>query len=188
VTRLATDPALTGIARALGFEAVTSPTTPVLHVQSDSLRVPDGYFGFAPHQDWSSIQGSLDSFVMWMPLVEVGVERFPVEFLPGSHLRGLLPGRIVTGALEVAPEHLEGEWTRIATRPGDAVMFSTFTVHRTAVEGCSGLRLALSTRFENSAEPTFVARGYPCAYRRTVERELITPGFPARDEVRRQFD
>lgn len=188
ITRLACTQAFTEITRELGFEAVTSPTSPVLHLQCDSLRVSDGYFGFAPHQDWPSIQGALDAIVMWVPLVDVGVDRFPVEFLPRSHLQGLLPGRVVVGALEIAEECLEGDWVRIATRPGDVVLFSVFTAHRTAVEGCSGLRIAVSTRFENSAEPTFAARGYPCAYRRTVERELITPDFPRREQVRGVFD
>ncbi|QTN30431.1 phytanoyl-CoA dioxygenase family protein [Rhodoferax sp. AJA081-3] len=40
-----------------------------------------------PHQDYWSVQGSLDGVVVWMPLVDVDKENFPLEVIPQSHLK-----------------------------------------------------------------------------------------------------
>jgi phytanoyl-CoA hydroxylase len=183
IMRLSAVEALNDLGANLGFSAVTMPTSPVLHIQADTLKIPNGYYGVAPHQDWPSIQGALDSITVWTPLMDVSADRFPVEFIPGSHLRGLWPGEVTANALEITTGIQESDWVRVPAKQGDVVIFSTFTVHRTALTGCSGLRIAASNRYENAADPTFVGRGYPCAYKRTVERDFITPDFPAPEQV-----
>ena len=68
---------------------------------------------------------------------------------------------------------------------------SAFTVHRTGLthngEPCRGLRIACNTRVENTLESTFVERRFPCAYGRTVKRELMTPDFPQPSDLERVF-
>ena len=172
------------LAGRLGLTAPTLPTTPVLHIMADTLRIPDGYFGVAPHQDWPSIQGGLDTFTLWLSLFDVDAEEFPVEVIPGSHRNGLWSGSTTDYALEIdGSQFRDADFVRVPVRRGDVLIFTGFTVHRTALEGCRGLRIASSTRYENAAEPTFAARGYPCAYQRTVKRDFITPDFPAATQV-----
>ena len=103
--------------------------------------------------------------------------------IPGSHLRGLWDGEITEHALEIRTGFTDRDCIPLPAARGDVVLFTGFTVHRTSLPGCHGLRIASSTRYENSAEPTFVERNYPCAYKRSVERTFITPGFPAPDLV-----
>ena len=62
----------------------------------------------------------------------------------------------------IDPERL-GPWEAIDCDPGDVVAFSSFLVHRTAAG--PGLRIAISTRFNNAAEPSFIERGYPTPYK-----------------------
>lgn len=184
LARLAVSAPFEDLTRALAMVSPSLPTTPVLHVMSERLRVPDGYFGLETHQDWPSIQGGLDTFTAWVPLFDVGIAQFPLEVIPGSHRAGLLPGRARANATEIDPAHYDaGAFTRLAARRGDVVIFTTFTIHRTAVQDCQGFRLACSTRYENAAEPTFVARGYPTAYRRSVERDLMVADFPTPAQV-----
>jgi hypothetical protein len=47
------------------------------------------------------------------------------------------------------------------------------------------LRIACNTRIENWAEATIIKRQFPCAYKRTVERELITNDFPTPAQVKK---
>ncbi len=184
VQRMALDASMMRLLDAFGMVAPTLPTTPVLHVMADTLRVPGGYHGLAAHQDWPSIQGALDSVAVWAPLYDVAEDGFPVELIPDSHRHGLWPGQTTHAALEVDPSSFtDSDFVRVALNRGDAILFSGFTVHRSAVAGCHGLRLATSTRYEDSAEPTFVERAWPCAYRRTVERALLQPGFPSAAQV-----
>jgi hypothetical protein len=171
----------------LGLRTPSLPTTPVVHIMGDTLRIPGGYYGLAAHQDWPSIQGALGSVVVWTPLTDVDARRFPVELIPRSHLRGLWPGVITRDALEIQDGLRDADFVRAPARPGDALIFSVFTVHRTALQGCSGMRIAASARYESSEEPTFIARGFPCAYKRTVERQLPSDGFPAPADVTALF-
>ena len=181
--RLVSSAPIVALVESFGIATPTIPTAPVVHIMCDTLRIPGGYFGINPHQDWPSIQGGLDTMTMWVPLMDVDRARFPIEVIPRSHLRGLWEGEIADNALEIRKGFVESDFVAVPAARGDVVVFTGFTVHRTSLAGCHGLRIASSTRYENSAEPTFVARNYPCAYKRTVERELIHKDFPAPGQV-----
>jgi ectoine hydroxylase-related dioxygenase (phytanoyl-CoA dioxygenase family) len=181
--RLTASKPVVDLVESFGIATPTIATTPVLHIMGDTLRIPGGYFGVAPHQDWPSIQGGLDTITMWVPLMDVGPKQFPVEVIPGSHLRGLWEGEITHNALEIRKGFVESDFIPVAADRGDVLLFTGFTVHRTSLRGCSGLRVASSTRYENSGEPTFIDRNYPCAYKRSVARELMVKGFPTAEQV-----
>ncbi|MBC7781064.1 MAG: phytanoyl-CoA dioxygenase family protein [Proteobacteria bacterium] len=177
------------IARTLGMSAVTVPTAPVLHVMGECLKVPGGYHGVATHQDWPVVQGALDAVTMWFSLFEVTPTTYPLAVIPSSHRRGRWPSRITEHTSEIDPAaYTEADFVPVPVARGDLLVFTGFTVHRTAVEGCAGLRIAASMRYENSAEPTFVRRLWPCAYQRSVRREVLFPDFPSQDEVIRALD
>src|SRR5207237_1140060 len=103
LTQAAVSSAVTDLVEQLGLRLATMPTSPVLHVMSDQLRIPDGYFGVSTHQDWPSIQGGLDTLTMWMPLMDVDERNYPLDVIPRSHLRGVLPGRVRDHELEIDP-------------------------------------------------------------------------------------
>jgi hypothetical protein len=174
----------------LGLSLLSVPTSPVVSIMSEKLKIQGGYFGLAPHQDWPSIQGSLDAVVVWAPLMDVTCVRFPLQVIPKSHVRGMWDGSNTASAREIDPNlYRDDDFTPVELNRGDVVLMTTFTVHRTGVtyagKECSGLRIACNTRIENSAEKTFVKRQFPCAYKRTVERDLITKVFPSRAQVKK---
>ena len=126
--------------------------------------------------------------VVWAPLTKVSIDNFPLLVVPGSHQSGLLQGSITENLFEIDPSSYNVDaFTPIEAMPGDVVFMSGWTIHKTGIDGCNGLRMAASIRFENAAEETFVSRNYPCAYGKTVNRDMITPGFPCVDEVRDVF-
>ena len=184
VHRLVGHDAVEAIARGLGVALPSLVSEPVLHVIGDRLVVPGGYQGFVAHQDWPSIQGSLDSIVTWIPLVAVSSGNFPLMVVPGSHRLGPITG-VVRDHVREVPEDVcpSVSFVPVDAMPGDVVCMSTWTVHKTGVDGSTGFRVACSTRWDNALEPTFVERGYPCAYRRSVERDWITPDFPTCEQV-----
>jgi hypothetical protein len=189
VQRLALSTEILGLVRALGLPLQTMPTPPVVHVMGETLKVPGGYYGIGAHQDWPSIQGALDGIVVWAPLVDVDDQRFPVEVIPASHRKGLWAGTPSPTAFDIDPAlYRDEDFIRVPARRGDALLFTTFTVHRTALRGSRGFRIAISLRYENATEPTFVERGYPCAYTRTVARGLFVEGFPSPRQVSGAID
>lgn len=172
----------------LAVELPTVVTEPILHINADKLAIPGGYMGFAPHQDWPSIQGSLDCVVVWAPLVEINDVNFPLQVIPNSHKNGLLKGKETANLYEVDPTlYNSDDFISINVKPGDVIFMSSWTVHRTGINNSHGFRMACSTRYDNCTEQTFIDRGFPCAYKRSVERKLITPSFPTTENITRLF-
>lgn len=193
VRRLTASPSIESVVRNMGCAVPTIPESPVFHVISEQLRIPNGYFGFEPHQDWTSIQGALDVMVCWVPLVDVSATNFPLMLVPESHKKGMLPGEIEDNAYKVDQSCIqEDQFVSVVANAGDIVLMTGWTIHKTGVDGCAGFRLALSNRWEDASEPHFVERNYPCAYKKYVHREWITPGFPDFEQIQEalkmQFD
>jgi ectoine hydroxylase-related dioxygenase (phytanoyl-CoA dioxygenase family) len=173
----------------LGIECPVFQSAPVLHIMSNGLRIPGGYAGVGVHQDWPSLQGSLDTITIWIPLVDVPEDLFPLEIIPGSHRYGLCHGTQKEHSYEVdASYYDEKDFIRVKAERGDALLFSAFTIHRTGQRGTEGVRLSVSARYENAAEPTFVDRLYPFAQKRSVQREFIVKDFPSREQVAKLYE
>lgn len=191
VYQLMHDPRIIGFLRdKFGWQDIFVPGGQVTHIMAHELKIPNGYFGFVSHQDFPSVQGSLDGVVVWLPLVKVDRDNFPLEVIPGSHKRGLLPmlddGDV---SYEVRPDqYREEDYIPVEVEIGDVIFMSMFTLHRSSKNGGSGrYRMALSTRFDNANEATFIERCYPCAYQRTVHRAQYFPGFPTVEQVEAIF-
>lgn len=173
------------IAGHLGAFFQTIPTWPVMNVMSNAIKIPDGYHGTAAHQDWPSLQGSIDMVTVWLPFTGVTKGNFPLEVIPGSHLNGLAPDGKLNGTV-MAIDCDESKFVQLEASPGDVIFLSGFTVHRTGA-GTDALRVAASMRFDNASEAEYIKRGYPCAQSRTADRKIITPDFPNLEQVRKLF-
>lgn len=186
--RLMISEPIMAIARGLGIETPVISTRVSNHIMSDALKIPGGYHKSPPHQDWRSIQGSLDSLVFWVPLTPVGLRSHPLEVAPRSHLWGLLPTEthIMTPAVS-DPRVPDDAYVSLPMQVGDVVAFSTFLVHRTGEEGDGEVRIAFSGRFNNASEPTYAGHGYPTPYKYSYQTDLIHPGFPTAADLRSVF-
>jgi hypothetical protein len=149
------------------------PGGQVVHIMSNSLKVPGGYHGISPHQDWLSVKGSLDGLICWIPLMNIDKNLYPLELIPGSHRKKeIFPLKNDPNKpWELDPEFYDDDkFINIDVSIGDVVLMSYFTVHRSSSNGDQRIRLALSTRYDNAHEETFIKRGFPTAYQRVVNR------------------
>lgn len=171
---------------AFGWGDVFLPGGDVALLMAEDLKIPGGYFGLGAHQDFPSVQGSLDGVVVWIPLTDVDENSFPLEVVPGSHRLGLVTDVEETrNGWQIPAASLDqSAFQPVKVQAGDVVFMSYFTVHRSGLNG-NRLRIALSTRFDNASEPTFVERSYPTAYLRSVHREQYVPGFPKLEDLER---
>jgi hypothetical protein len=179
VQALGLDPAMMAVVEGLGLSLPAVSTRAVIHFMADRLKIPGGYQKTAPHQDWRSVQGSLDGVTVWAPLYDVGLADYPLEVIPGSHRRGLIEHepdmpnwRVQDGLYD------QSAFEPLVLKAGDAVIFSGFLVHRTGERGGRDVRVAFSFRFNNAAEPSFVARNYPNTYVYRADPAILTPDFP----------
>jgi ectoine hydroxylase-related dioxygenase (phytanoyl-CoA dioxygenase family) len=186
--RMGCDETLVAPLRALGLQVPIISTRPVIFFMADALKIPGGYHKTPPHQDWRSIQGSLDGVVAWVPFSSTDRFNYPLEVLPGSHQRGLLPTKEDVFGHRVEETALpDTPFTALEVERGDVVIFSCFLVHRTGEAGGALARFAASFRFNNAAEPSFVQRGYPNPYVYRPDMTILTPDFPRPAQLRRIF-
>jgi ectoine hydroxylase-related dioxygenase (phytanoyl-CoA dioxygenase family) len=180
--------AVIDVARQLGVEFPVISTRPSIHFMTSDLKIPDGYHKSPPHQDWRSMQGSLDSLVFWIPTTLVTERSNPMEFVPGSHLLGLLDTveNIMTPTVS-DPRITEDKYVPIPARPGDAIFFSSFMVHRTSDHDDGLVRVALSGRLNNALEKTYVEHGYPTPYKYSYQTDLIHKDFPTQADLATVF-
>ena len=111
-----------------------------------------------------------------------------LEVIRASHRGGLLPSvddpfghRIADGQVD------ETDFSPVTVRRGDVIFFSGFLVHRTGSAGGGRVRIALSYRYNNAAEPSFVARNYPSPYVYRPDMRLLDDNFPTADDIRQLF-
>jgi phytanoyl-CoA hydroxylase len=170
----------------LGVRRPNICTRPVLYFNSRHLAKSEAYYKSPPHQDWRSMQGSLNAIVIWVPLADVHKELGALEVIPGSHLWGLLESR-------------EDEWYRrieglgdeqyqpIEVDAGDALFFSSFLVHRSGNNVTDSIRWSCHFRYNDLDEPTFISRKYPNPYSYAPQQGLVTKDFPRVEDLQKLY-
>ena len=176
IHHLTTSPNIIDTLESLGLAAPVVSTKPVCHYMTEALKIPGGYLRVPPHQDWRSMQGSLDAVVLWIPLVDIDADSYPLECIPGSHKWGLL-NTVPHPATPMAEDARlrDEDFVALYSKRGDLTVFSSFLVHRTAERGDARVRLAMSLRYNNAAEPHYVAHGYPTPYKYEGLSQITNP-------------
>ncbi len=175
---LGCDEAILAPLRALGLGLPSISTRPVIFIIHDDLKIAGGYHKSPAHQDWRSMQGSLDSVVVWIPFAAVAPGGHALEVAPGSHHRGLLTTDEDAFGHRITADLPEDGFVPLQVELGDAVVFSAFLAHRTGQHGGEVARLAASYRYNNVLEPSYAERGYPNPYIYRPDMTILTPGFP----------
>lgn len=110
----------------LGIKHPCGCTRPVLFFNHPKLAKSKEYYMTPKHQDWPSMESSMNSLVVWVPLVDVNKENGSIILYPGSHKKGVLPFKSVGGFGTV---EYEGESIQPEMEIGDIAIFSTLLVH-----------------------------------------------------------
>jgi len=172
----------------LGLEFPNISTRPVLYFNSERLAKKEVYWKLAGHQDWRSMQGSLDSVIVWIPLIDIDRPLGALEVIPGSHCWGLLPADIVDGYGNLREPVDMSQARAVEIKKGDALFFSSFLVHQSGINVTNSIRWSCHFRYNNLREETFIARGFPHPYIYRPQEELITENFPDRSLVNKTFE
>lgn len=160
--QLSTHPNLIKCLKGLGIELPNMCTRPVLFFNHPKLAKEEAYYKTPPHQDFQSIESSLDSVVVWVPLVEVNKENGGIKLYPRSHKNGPLPYKTNSGFAEVERPNIE--FIQPELEIGDILIFSTLLVHESGEIKDDSIRFSASFRYTNMLETDFIKRGYPSLY------------------------
>ena len=185
--RLSLDARILDLLAGLGLAFPNISTRPVLYFNSRHLATKEVYWRVFAHQDWRSMQGSLNSAVVWLPLHDIDRDLGALEIVPRSHRLGLLTTEVVERFGKV-DQFGDSDFLPVEVEQGDLLVFSAFLVHRSGTNSTDSIRWSCHFRYNDLAERTFIERGYPHAYAYHPVDELITPGFPQIEDVRRLFE
>jgi len=136
-------------------------TRPVLFFNHPKLAKEEFYYKTPPHQDWSSMQSSLDSLVVWVPLVDVSRENGSILIWPKTHKSGQLEFKSIGGFASV---EASGEYVQPKMSVGDIAIFSTFLVHSSGEIYDNSIRWSCHYRYTNMLDEDFINRGFPNPY------------------------
>jgi ectoine hydroxylase-related dioxygenase (phytanoyl-CoA dioxygenase family) len=159
--QLASDNQLLNQIMELGVQYPNMCTRPVLFFNHPQLAKEKVYYKTPNHQDWPSMEASLNSLVVWVPLVNVNELNGSIIIYPGSHKQGVLPFNVNGGFAEV---EYEGESIQPEMEVGDIVIFSTFLVHKSGDILDNSIRWSCHFRYTDMLEKDFINRGYPNPY------------------------
>jgi hypothetical protein len=186
--RLGTDPRILDRLRALGLAFPCISARPVMFFNSRRLAKQEEYWRLGAHQDWRSSQGSLDAITIWVPLVDIDKRLGALEVIPGSHKWGLLESENVSYYGKISEEITASEFLPVEVERGDALVFSSFLVHRSGTNSTEAIRWSIHFRYNNLSEQTFINRGYPHPFIYKPQEGLITPQFPEKELLANLFD
>ena len=173
----------------IGLTSPVISTRPVLYFNHRKLSRQKIYYKVDAHQDWRSMQGSLNSVVIWLPLVDINKELGALEILPGSHLQGLRTDHIDNGfGMVVLSENEKSKLMSVEVQKGDALLFSSFLIHQSGENITNSPRWSCHFRYNDLDESSFITRKYSHPYIYKPIEELITPNFPATDDIIRAFE
>jgi hypothetical protein len=111
-------------------------------------------FTTRPHQDYVHIQGTEDTYTLWLPLHDVPEEMGGLAVAEGSHGRGVHEFTVAKGAggLETSVGFADA-WRSGPFEAGDALIFHSTTVHQGRPNRTACLRHSLDARYQRAAEP-----------------------------------
>jgi phytanoyl-CoA hydroxylase len=179
---------IVNLLKEIGIEQPVVGARPAMQFNSRFLS-KDGskHWKLDAHQDWRTGQGSLDSTVIWFPLVDAGADLGALQVIPQSHKIGLLASS-TSGYQGGITDQLNNEdFIQTEFQIGDLLIFSAFLVHQSGNNITKNIRWSVQLRYNNLAEPTFIERGYPMAYIYKPETELVTPNFPTVEQLETVF-
>jgi phytanoyl-CoA hydroxylase len=171
-----------------GVKTPVISTRPVLYFNHPKLAKKKIYHTVNAHQDWRSMQGSINSVVIWVPLVNINKDLGALEILPGSHLSGLRTVSIENGfgMVDLTSEE-EANLISIEIEAGDALLFSSFLIHRSGINITNEPRWSCHFRYNDLDDITFINRKYAHPYIYQPMEDLITKDFPSKEQIFKFF-
>jgi len=182
--RLSLDDKILSKLKELGLVHPVISTRPVLFSNCKDLSLSSINHTVPPHQDWASMQGSINSVIVWFPLVDIPIELGPVCVVPGSHTNGLISTEKKEnfGLVETDMKYIQYKVNR-----GDALLFSSFLVHKSGDNITDNIRWSCHFRYNDLMDSSFIDRGFPHAYIYRPIEEYINPNLDTKKEVQKVF-
>jgi ectoine hydroxylase-related dioxygenase (phytanoyl-CoA dioxygenase family) len=177
---------MTDALKKIGLEIPCVNTRPLVSFSSRDTASHDIYWKVPAHQDWPSVQGSLNGVTCWVPLCDVNEKIGCLEIVPGSHMLGALPYKSSREPF-LLDQNQNHEFLSMPMKVGDALFFSSFLIHRSGNNTSNRIRWSSHFRYDDCMEETFIERQFPRAKIDKRCDDLLFPDFPSQEQVWKTF-
>lgn len=158
-------PLLKKLIAYLGVREPIVNTKPVLFFHSPHLAQEEIYHLVPGHQDYSSMQSSLNSIVAWTPLAPISMDMGPLMVVPKSHLKGLVATNELTQGFGLVDGYTDDDFFSVGPLvPGDIVLFSSLLVHRSGKNKTDNIRWTANFRYADAADNYWIEKDYYSSY------------------------
>lgn len=186
---IAVNDEIVGKLKAYELDSPVISTRPVLYFNHPDLAKEKVYNSVFAHQDWRSMQGSIDAMIIWIPLVSVSKKMGALRVIPESHKWGLVSTELDQGFGRVElDENQRSKFIDVQVEQGDALFFSSFLVHESGNNISDKIRWSCHFRYNNLNEQSFIDRKYFHPYIYRPEPTLRTAGFPTKEDIENIYD
>ncbi len=177
--------------KELGIDLPAFSTKPILMINNAATSKSYAHYKTPPHQDWRSIQGSLNGIITWTALVDVLDEGIgPLQIIPKSHKWGLLDTEKDEWYRTIKDSRVNNEaFISVPMEKGDCLFFSSFLVHRSGAHNGVKPRYSLQFRFNDVQESRFASKGYISTYPSDVPEidHVSDDNMPSPDDMKQIF-
>lgn len=171
---LAHDEAILGVVdRIFGEPLLVHPRS----IARTSLPHDDEYT--PPHQEYRLIQGSVDSMTVWVPIGDCPVSLGALRMLSGSHRAGLAPAAAssAAGGMRIDVDDDDPAWRISDYASGDAILFTSITVHGAVRNNEDVLRFSADFRYQPLHDPVVEASLLPHYHPQVPDWDELTIGW-----------
>jgi ectoine hydroxylase-related dioxygenase (phytanoyl-CoA dioxygenase family) len=111
------------------------------------------------------MEASMDSVVVWIPLIDVNKENGSILIYPKTHMLGNVSNAVIGGFAAIENYDLsQYEEVQPELEKGDIVIFSTFLIHKSGDILNDQIRWSCHLRYTNMLDNDFIERGFPHPY------------------------
>lgn len=185
--KLSLDDKILNIIKMLGIQCPIISTRPVLFSNSKHISKSDINHTVPPHQDWASMQGSVNSIVCWVPLIDINQDLGSVALIPETHKLGLLTSE-KKDSFGLVNDFNNDDFKSTDVKQGDAIFFSSFLVHSSGNNITNNIRWSTHFRYNDLNDKSFINNGYPHAYTYKPVDDMLLPDFDTKEATKTYFE
>lgn len=142
------------------FPTITTKAVAFLH--NKNLASDPIYYKVPWHQDYESVRSSLNSVVVWVPLIDVPENLGPLRLVPKSHLKGAQWTK-VSNNFGLCND--QDDFISVPVNKGDMVVFNQMLVHASGDNIYDDrVRFSVNLRYGDLDDSYWIDNKYECPY------------------------
>jgi len=194
IYNLAYNQSIISALKDLGIKNPILCQKPTLRMDCKKLAITEEYYKLPAHQDFQAMQGSINSVVVSIPLVDANEDIGCLRVVPKSHKKGLISSSSslqnkskLEAIKSVEVSGVDGDdFISVDQNVGDILIISSFLLHKSGENLTNEPRYTILIRYNDLSDNHFLSRGFVSPFATTHE-STIDFNFDYKKEIEKMF-